>query len=120
MSEHEFHVEKIPTADGRAVVYRLAGAMGDATHCFEFSDAFLEELEAAPPLIVFQIARLDSMYSAGIGILANCFNKARKAGKQLVLAEVPAPIHRTLSITGVIPMLRVYDSEAEALAAATP
>ena len=115
MSQHEFHVEKVLSAG--AVTYRLSGVMGDAAHCFEFSDQFLADLETAPARIVFSLRRLETMYSAGIGILANCFNRARKAGKDLVLAEVPAAVQRVLTITGVEPMVKAFATEAEALSA---
>ncbi|MDJ0522606.1 MAG: STAS domain-containing protein [Planctomycetota bacterium] len=117
MSDVEFRSEKIDMPDAGAVVYRLHGVLGDSQHCYDFLDDFLDCLETCPDKIVFNLAELENMYSAGIGILANCFTKARSSDKTLSICCVKPVIHRTLTITGVEPMLKEYASEEEALAA---
>lgn len=116
MTEHEFRYEKVELPG--AVVYRLDGVFGDTQHCYEFLEDFLECLDTCPDRIVFNMAQLENMYSAGIGILANCFTKARASKKTLSVCCVGPVIHRTLTITGVEPMLKEYATEEEALAAA--
>lgn len=115
--EHEFHYEMVARPESEAVVYRLSGVMGESKHCYDFLEEFLEALEAAPALIVFNLGELDNMYSSGIGIVANCFTKSKEKGKRLVITDVPEVIDRTLTITGIQPMLKQYESEADALAA---
>jgi len=115
--EHEFLVEKISVPEANAVVYRLSGVMGENRQCYAFLEEFLAELETAPARMIFNLKDLENMYSSGIGIIANCFTKASEAGKTLVVTDVPEIIHRTLTITGIQPMLGQFDTEEEALAA---
>lgn len=117
MGEHEFDVQKVDRPEADAVVYRFRGVLGDAHHCYQFLESFLANLPDAPARIVFNLQELESLYSAGIGILANCFTKAREAGHELVLAGVSPLAHRTLTITGIEPMVTEYASEDEALGA---
>ena len=117
MSDHVFRYEKVDMPDARAVVYRLDGVLGDTETSYAFLEDFLECLDTCPPRIVFNMAQLENMYSAGIGILANCFTKARASDKTLCVCSVAPVIHRSLVITGVEPMLKEYATEAEALAA---
>ncbi len=117
MSDPEFRCEKVEMSEAGAVVYRMHGVLGDSQHCYDFLEDFLDCLETCPDRIVFNMADLENMYSAGIGILANCFTKARSSKKTLAVCCVAPVIHRTLTITGVEPMLKEYASEEEALAA---
>ena len=114
-SDIEFHVEK--SEKPGAVIYRLAGVMGETQHCYDFLEAFLAGLEEAPALIIFNLSGLENMYSSGIGIVANCYTKAKESGKTLVFAAVPEIIERTLTLTGIQPMVSQYATEEEALAA---
>ena len=114
---HEFTVEKQDRSADDAVVYRFHGVMGESQSCYHFLEQFLEDLPQAPTRIVFHLGGLENMFSSGIGIMANCYTKANEAGKSLVLAAVPDVIHKTLTITGIQPMLKQYDSADEAVTA---
>ena len=114
---HEFQVEKQDRSAEGAVVYRFGGVMGESQHCYHFFEQFVEDLPSAPDRIVFNLGGLENMFSSGIGIMANCYTKATEAQKSLVLSEVPDVIHRTLTITGIQPMLKQYPSDDEAVAA---
>ena len=112
---HEFKVEKIEH-DG-AVVYRMSGVLGDAHQPHDFHEVFLEDLPKLPTRIVFNLEGIENLYSAGIGILANCFTEAKAAGKSMILCCVPAHITKVLTLTGVMPLLHAEPTEAEALEA---
>jgi len=114
---HEFHYERIDKPEQGAVIFRMTGVLGESHRAHEFRDEFIECLDTCPDRIVFSLSGLENMYSAGIGILANCFTEARARGKTLCASGVPAVIHRTLSITGIVPLLHEYASEDEATAA---
>jgi len=116
-NEIEFRVEKIEKPESGAVVYRFSGVMGETQSCYDFLEEFLASLPSAPLRVVFNLGALENMYSSGIGIVANCYTKADEAGKTLVLADVPKVIERTLTLTGIQPMVKEYTSEAEALSA---
>lgn len=115
MSEHEFHVETSQTED--AVIYRMRGVLGDTHHCHEFNEAFQAALPDAPKKIIFNLDELENIYSAGIGIIASCFTEARKAEKAFVICCANGVVQRSLTLTGVMPLLHEFDTEAEALAA---
>lgn len=113
---HEFHVEKVDRPEADAVVYRMRGVMGESQHCYAFLEEFLAALPAAPQRIIFHMGELENMFSSGIGIVANCYTQATDAGKRLLVVEVPDVIHRTLTITGIQPMLEQFETLDEALA----
>ncbi len=112
---HEFKVEKVER-DG-AVVYRMQDVLGDAHQPHDFHEAFLASLPDAPTRIVFNLERVENLYSAGIGIVANCFTEAKAAGKSMILCHVPANIVQLLTLTGIMPILRAVETEDEAVAA---
>ncbi len=117
MPNHEFHYERIDRPEQDAVVFRMTGVLGESQRAHEFRDEFLAGLDTYPDRIVFSLSGLENMYSSGIGILANCFTEARDRGRTLCACGVPPVIHRTLTITGIVPLLREYESEDEAAAA---
>lgn len=113
----EFKVTKVEHDD--AIVYRMSGVLGDAHQPHDFHETFLAHLPSLPTRIVFNLEAIENLYSAGIGIVANCFTEAKSAGKSLVLCCVPARITKILTLTGVMPLLHAEETEAEALAAPT-
>ena len=113
----QFKVDTVER-DG-AIIYRLQGVMGDAHQPHDFHEAFLASLPEAPARIVFNVERVENLYSSGIGILANCFTEAKSAGKSLVLCCVPSHIEQLLTLTGVMPFMQSASTEDEALAAPT-
>ena len=114
---HEFRVTK-HDHDG-AVVYRMDGVLGDAHQPHDFHETFLADLPDLPNRIVFNLEQVENVYSAGIGILANCFTESKAAGKSMILCCVPGHVQKLLTLTGVMPLLTATDTEAEALAAPT-
>jgi anti-anti-sigma factor len=115
LSEHEFHVES-SQADG-AVVYRMRGVLGDTQHCHDFHESFQAGLADSPARIVLNLGGLENLYSAGIGIIASCFTSGRAAGKRVVLCCCNSVIKRSLTLTGVMPLLPDFDTEDEAITA---
>lgn len=114
---HAFDFEKVEVPESDAVVYRMSGVLGEAQHCYEFLDAYKEALPDAPSRIIFNLQDLENMYSAGVGIVAASFTTARKAGKKLMLVCLGDTVCRTLTVSGVLPEVEMFESEAEALAA---
>lgn len=112
---HEFKVKRVELED--AVVYRMSGVLGDAHQPHDFHETFLAHLPSLPQRVVFNCEGVENLYSAGIGILANCFTEAKAAGKTMLLCCVPAHIQKILTLTGVMPILRAVETEAEALEA---
>jgi anti-anti-sigma factor len=114
----EFQYEKIEMPERDAVVYRMRGVFSDTSACYDFLTTFKAALPEAPQRLILNLEHLENMYSAGVGIVAAAFTQSRKVGKTLVLVGVPKVVHKTLTLTGVLPAVREYASEAEALDAA--
>jgi anti-anti-sigma factor len=114
LSEHEFQVETVER-DG-AICYRMSGVLGDTVHCHDFNERFIEALPSLPGRIVLNLESLENLYSAGIGIVANCYTKAKQEDKVLVIAGASKLITRTLTITGIMPLVPAFATEDEAVA----
>ena len=114
---HEFRVEIIEKPEADAVIYRMHGVLSDTSTCYEFLETFKASLPKAPRRLIFNLEDLENMYSAGVGIVAAGFTQAREIDKVLMLVAVPKIVKKTLTITGVMPVVKEYVTEEEALSA---
>ncbi len=114
-------VEREESAED-ALVYRLRGVLGEAEGAYEFLDRIREEAQAGEfggrSIVVFNMADVDFMTSAGVGIIAACYTSTKEAHKKFVLSGVQEQPGKVLDITGVGAMVPRYESEDEALTAA--
>src|SRR5215470_8142067 len=97
--------------DGAAVII-VSGRLilGGET---EMLEAAVERLIAgSQKTIVLDIAALDYMDSAGVGMLVACLTTTKKAGGTLKVAGANPRIRRILSMTGVDSLMSLYDSVA--------
>ncbi|MDA1195341.1 MAG: STAS domain-containing protein [Planctomycetota bacterium] len=115
MSEHEFKVEQVEV--GGAAVYRMRGPLGDSHKHHEFHRTFVDAMASHPAVVVFNLQGVEHLFSTGIGILANCFTTMKSAGKSLRLCNLSPHVLQLLTLTGVVPLLKPFATEAEALAA---
>lgn len=113
----EFECDRVEMPGDDAVVYRMRGVLSDTSVCYEFLEDFKAALSEAPRRLIFNLQNLENMYSAGVGIVAAAFTQARDEGKTLMLVGVPGVVRKTLTITGVLPVVHEYSTEEEALAA---
>jgi anti-anti-sigma factor len=65
--------------------------------------------------VVLDLGRLEFMDVSGLRALMRARQRAKSAGKQLVLAAPPAAISRLLTLTRQEQAFRIYRSVAEAV-----
>lgn len=74
--------------------------------------------EMRPPLLIFDIARVPYMDSAGLGLLVNFFVSAQKNGRKMAVAGASPRVTTLFEMTKVDGLLRLYRTVEEAEAAA--
>jgi anti-sigma B factor antagonist len=64
--------------------------------------------------IIFDLSKVDSIDSTGIGILVMCEAKVRKAGGELRISGPAGIVHDTLIMTHVDRLVRLFPTANEA------
>jgi len=64
--------------------------------------------------IIFELSKLDSIDSTGIGIIVMCEGKVRKAGGEVRIAGPVGLVHDTLVMTHVDRLVRMFPTTNEA------
>ncbi|MDT7546503.1 MAG: hypothetical protein QOE99_2613 [Actinomycetota bacterium] len=62
--------------------------------------------------LVIDLASLDAVDATGLGVLVGAHRRAGRAGRTLVLRDVPAPVGRLLFLTRLDRVLRFSSSAA--------
>jgi len=68
--------------------------------------------------IVLQMEQVTFIDSSGIGALVRIVAGAKASKHNVSLCTLPALLHKTLKVTNLLPLFKVYPSEAEAITAA--
>ncbi|WP_327714144.1 STAS domain-containing protein [Streptomyces sp. NBC_00490] len=100
---------------GRCLVARVSGEM-DYQSTPWFRARFKELIARGGRFLVLDLAEVSFCDSAGLNELLGARRQADAIGAVLVLACVPAPLRRTLQMTGADHVLRVFDTVADAQA----
>ena len=81
-----------------------------------FSDALWRLIETGHTRILLNLADVPRLDASGLGAIAGAVAAARRAGGDLALLNpTPRGLH-LLTITGLLPLLRTYDTTVHALA----
>lgn len=109
-------VQKKITSEFRekAVVLRGHGRLAIHDGATELEDAVKEALEAPSSRIVLDMSDVTSLDSAGLGELVRSYICAQRAGARFELLAPQRKVMDYLSITKLLSVLKVYDSEQEA------
>lgn len=81
------------------------------------TEAVRQQLEDGQARIVLNLHDVTTIDSAGLGAVVGAYSMAMGQGRKLVLAELPAKVRDMLMLTHLLPVLEIYDSEAEAIEA---
>lgn len=76
--------------------------------------------EPSAPHLVVDLAGLEFMDSAGLGLLVEAYKRNDHGGGSFALTGAPASVRRLLHVTGLGSVFRSYDSVEEALADKRP
>jgi anti-anti-sigma factor len=74
--------------------------------------ALADAVEAGSGDLVVDLASLDTLDATGLGVLVGAHRRAGRAGRTLVLRDVPAPVGRLLFLTRLDRVLRISSSAA--------
>jgi anti-sigma B factor antagonist len=86
--------------------------MGNDSRQVEWSVA--ELLKQGVKKIVFDLSRLDSIDSTGVGIIVMCEGRVRNAGGEVRIAGPAGLVHDTLVMTHVDRLMRFFPTAGEA------
>lgn len=105
--------------EGSAVVLRTTGEidMSTAPMLADELDQALDSVTAPAPVIA-DLLDVTFLGSAGLAVLLDARERAEQANTPLRLVAVGRPVVRTLEIAGLLELLPVYATVAEAVAAA--
>jgi anti-sigma B factor antagonist len=68
--------------------------------------------------VVLHLERVEFIDSSGLGALVRLVSAARSNGSDLKLCALPKQVRKTLEVTNLLSLFKIYDSEAEAIVAA--
>jgi anti-anti-sigma factor len=74
-----------------------------------------QQLDGGHRQIVIDLGKVDFMSSAGIRVLLDMLKRSRGMGGDLRLAATQPGVQRTLEVSGMVRVLRVYPSAEEAV-----
>lgn len=98
----------------QTLVISLAGSL-DALTADQAGRYIAAQLDGGQQQVILDLHQVDFMSSSGVRMLLQMLKQSRAMGGDLRLA-VPQPgVQRTLEISGLVPVLRVYPSVEGAL-----
>jgi stage II sporulation protein AA (anti-sigma F factor antagonist) len=64
---------------------------------------------------IFGMKNVSFIDSSGVGVILGCYKRAAQLGGELALSEVAPQVLRILDISGVLRLMRVFDSDTDAV-----
>ena len=111
----QFRVEHIARQDGRALVYRLSGVLGESAYSFEFLEEIRRQMAEGPERIVLNLEDLEYITSTGVGVIAASLASAIRHDKHFALVAVPSAVRKVLEVAHIWPSLEHHATEDEAV-----
>jgi anti-anti-sigma factor len=96
--------------DGRVHV-ALRGEL-DLSTVGKVQDALQRVESEAPPVVVLDLSKLTFLDSTGLRCLVTADQRARDAGRRVVIVRGPDPVQRVFSITRLEERLEMVDDES--------
>jgi len=105
--------EKQPESTETQLVLRLNGKLS-----LETVNRFVTQLRPEPSsILVLDMSGVTFLDSAGVGALVQLFVHRRSAGKKFALAALTPQGVAVMQVAGLVKLLPIYQTAAEALAA---
>ncbi len=98
-------------------IYRLAGVLTDSLDAPKLIEAVHSDLRSDPRPILLDLAAVEMMTSAGVGMVAAIHASARNATKSLALTGLNHRVRQILTIVRLLQFIRAFENESQALAA---
>lgn len=99
----------------RIIVLEMTGSIRMGPDLQRIEQELKHLLAGAPKLVIFDLSRVSSIDSAGVGQIVKCFSMLKGAGGSLRLAGVKGMLEGVFQITQVNKVIGIYPT---ALAAA--
>jgi anti-sigma B factor antagonist len=93
----------------------LKGKITIGTGDIALRNAVQDAINSGAKNVVINMADVSTIDSSGVGELVSAYTTATNRGARLKLANLPAKISDVLTITQLITVFDVYDSEDEAV-----
>jgi len=105
--------EKRPESTETQLILRLNGKVS-----LETVTSFIAQLRPEPsPVLVLDMSGVTFLDSAGVGALVQLFVHRKSAGKKFALVALTPQGVAVMQVSGLIKLLPIYQTAAEALAA---
>jgi anti-sigma B factor antagonist len=109
-------MELTERADGRVLVARASERRLDARIAADFKQQLFDAVDAGPPLIALDLSGVDFIDSSGLGSIVAALKHVGDGGALVIVGARPAVLS-LLRLTRMDKVLRLYDGEADAIAA---
>lgn len=104
------------TTEDKINILSLKGSLLADVQSRDILQAVTNQIQEGTVNFIIDLSELKFINSSGLGMLLTCLTKARKAGGDLVLANVPEQVSNLLSITKLTEVFTTVDSLEEAKA----
>lgn len=106
----------IATRDaGDVKIIDLKGKITIGAGDLQMREAIHNALSAGARKLVVNMQEVTTIDSSGVGELVGCYTTATNKGAKMKLVSLPPKINDVLTVTQLITVFDVYDTEAEAL-----
>ena len=109
-----FNVELSTREFGRRGVVAVRGEL-DASGAPGVASHLITAAAVYGPWVIVDLAGLDSIDAAGLGVLVRVLKRARRSGGDLPLVAPQDLVRRVLTATGLIDVFSVYPSVEQAV-----
>ena len=101
---------------GNVSIIELKGMITIGSGDIQLRDTISRLLDVGKKEILINLKDVTSIDSSGIGELVGCYTSVTNKGGKLKLLHLPPKINDVLTVTQLITVFDVYESESEALA----
>jgi anti-anti-sigma factor len=101
---------------GDVTILDLKGKITIGSGDVALRNAIQEVMNSGAKKVLINMADVSTIDSSGIGELVSAYTTATNRGARLKLINLPAKVTDILTITQLITVFDVYDSEAEGIA----
>jgi len=99
---------------GHVTLVRVGGSL-DAANAPKFDQKLEGEIKKGAKKIVCNMAQLDYIASAGMGVLISINEKLTKGGGELRLAEMNTKITKIFKLLGFLNLFKIFDTDDKAI-----
>ncbi|MEO8661149.1 MAG: STAS domain-containing protein [Bryobacteraceae bacterium] len=99
-----------------ATILEFKGLLTTGNQLFEVEQSVATLIREKPANLVFDLAKVESIDSAGVGMLLHCVTTSDRTGGQMRLARPTARVREIFEITYLAQVVPIHDDVASALA----